>query len=313
MKIIYLLLLLGFISCTTQPTEVYDMYYNYEYELTKYQSYQFSYYIFRLPVNPSDKMDFEFKIPKNLVHDFKFNVYSYKQTATDEEAISRASTISAIYLGERTAYEENGYVVYPYTFQAYGDSRCFIIEVTLPSYDYTYILFRVNVLLYKYSNIKDLDYNIEYTYDTSIFGDQLIPQYYQIYIRVPAWEDDDMEVQLTTHASYNQQTAFSVEVCQYSYKPTEKEVYYPDQPCSDPLENTSGESMKYIYPFRTAEEVEYLSIRITNNEKDLAYLYIYIYSEKGLAAAIIALIVILPLLVVGAIIYFILKKLGICK
>lgn len=313
MKIIYLLLFFGFISCKTDPTEVYDIYYNDYIELTQNQLNLYNFFIFRLPVNPSDRMDFEFKIPKNLAHNFEFRVYSYNYKPDDAQAIDHTDASSVYLKVEQEPYEEGGYVIYPYTFEAFSNSIFFSIEVVIPNIEYTYILFRINLLKYKYSNIKDLDYNIEYTYDTSIFGDKLIPQYYQIYIRVPAWEDDDMEVQLTTHASYNQQTAFSVEVCQYSYKPTEKEVYYPNQPCSDPLENTSGESMKYIYPFRTAEEVEYLSIRITNNEKDLAYLYMYIYSEKGLAAAIIALIVILPLLVVGAIIYFILKKLGICK
>ena len=76
MKIFYLFIIFAFISCIqdrTDPTEVYDIYYNYEYSLLSKMSLFYS-YVFRLPVNEGDKMDFEFKVLSNN-HVFSFDVF----------------------------------------------------------------------------------------------------------------------------------------------------------------------------------------------------------------------------------------------
>ena len=124
-----------------------------------------------------------------------------------------------------------------------------------------------------------------------------------------------MEIQLTTHAAYDKHTAFKVDVCQYVDKPTQQQVYYGNNAAktNTSLENISEEPEKYYYPFTTDAGIRYLSICITNQIGDLDYLFIYIYSKKGLAAAIIVVIVLVAVGLVGGAIYFILKKLGIVK
>ena len=126
-----------------------------------------------------------------------------------------------------------------------------------------------------------------------------------------------MEVQLTTKQEpRDKDNDFLVEVCQYKFEPTQKQVYYPDRACSKPLNNTSEETYKYTYPFTTDKDINYLSIRISNSNRKLNYLYMYIFSEKGLAAAIIAVIVIACIIAVGGIgylIYYLTKRLGCCN
>ena len=125
-----------------------------------------------------------------------------------------------------------------------------------------------------------------------------------------------MEIQLKTDtAPYNKRKDFRVDVCQYSDIPTGQQVYYGDKnrPCSNDIPNTSTLEREYYYPFSTDNDVNYLSIRITNNLRDFKSLDIFIYSETGMAVALLVVIIVLPILVVGGIVYFILKKLGICK
>ena len=73
--------------------------------------------------------------------------------------------------------------------------------------------------------------------------------------------------------------------------------------------------MRYIYPFTTELDASWLSISIINQiqDRDLTWLNMYIYSEKGMAIAILCVIIIVPILIVGAIVAFVLKKLGIIR
>jgi len=314
MRVIYFILILGFISCKTYENVI-DVWYNYEYSLLKDYSQTYNQWNFRLPVNAGDKMDMEITIPKEDSYNFEMSVYAF--------ATSYAPTADEINNPRRTAlprigydhYSDGNYVVHYDTYQTNENSGVtyFAIHIKLITWNpYNYLIFRVNLSKYKYSNIKDLNFNQEYKIDTSIFGDFLIPNKYQIYIRMSAIEQDNMEVQIDTHVSHNKDYDFQVNVCQYTYKPTETQVYYPtyDSLCKDPLKNESKEDKKYRFPFTTDKDTTYLSIRIINKDGDLDYLYLLIYSEKGLAAAIIAVIVIVPLLVIGGIVYAVLRKCG---
>lgn len=314
MKIISFIVILGFISCTTYDN-VYDVWYNYEYPLIDNYQTGYNEYDFRLAVNPTDKMDMEIKIPKDDVNYFSISVYEFNYNPSSEEIIGNKGTPKT--MNTRTAYSEGEYTVYPFQVQASIYGKYFGIHVISRNYfKYSYLVFRINLALYKYSNIKDLNFNENYEFPMSTFGDGKIPPHYQIYIRLAAIEEDNMEVQLTTHKTYDSKNAFQVNVCQYTYKPTYEQVYYPtyDSLCKEPLTNESKEDMKYNYPFTTDKDTTYLSIRIIYNlEIDLEYLFILIYSEKGLAAAIIAVIVIVPLLIIGGLVFFLLKKCGCIK
>ena len=122
-----------------------------------------------------------------------------------------------------------------------------------------------------------------------------------------------MQIQLTTHEAYDPYKAFKVDVCQFQKKPMEYEVYYGGGKCVNNLKNTATQTYKYYYDFQTERNVQYLSIRIINNISDLDYLFIYIYTEKGMKAYIIALIILAPIIIIAGIVGFICRRLGICR
>ena len=316
MKIIYFLLALGLINCSTVPSVVYDLWYNYEYSLQKDLYHDFSYYAFRIKTNYLGFMDFEIKILESEYQEFKIWVHEYEHSP-DIGSINRNHK-SEGYLKGSGSYNEDKYKVYSYSFQAYQKDSYFSIELEVPNYNsFSYMMVRVNSDKYHYSKIKDLNFNTDYPIDTEKFTytQKRIPYLYQIFIRIGVFDDDEMEIQLTTHEAYDKNTAFKVDVCQYEKKPTEEQVYYGNKAaiCQTGLGNESKKEGKYHYPFTTGKGIRYLSISIINQLSNLDYLYIYIYSKKGLAAAIIAVIVIVPAVIIGAVVYFILKKLGICK
>ena len=316
MKIIYFLLVLGLINCSTVPSVVYDLWYNYEYSLQKDLYHDFTYYAFRIPVNYEGKMDFEIKILESEYQKFKIWVHQYYYTP-DIDSIN-SNHKSEGYLSGSGSYKEDKYKVYSYSFEASKGSKYFSIELEVPNYNsFSYMIVRVNSDKYHYSKIKDLNFNTDYPIDTEKFtgNNKRIPPLYQIFIRIGVFDDDEMEIQLTTHEAYDKNTAFKVDVCQYEKKPTEEQVYYGNKAaiCQTGLGNESKKEGKYHYPFTTGKGIRYLSISIINQLSNLDYLYIYIYSKKCLAAAIIAVIVIVPAVIIGAVVYLILKKLGICK
>ena len=323
MKIIYLLLIFGIIySSTNPPDQVVDIYYNVEYSLSKDLSKQFTYYPFRLPVIANDKMDIEIKVPNDAAHNFYLEVYEYNYLPNDYQVYNHVNGVS---MGRNLAssfYYEGDYTVYYYTFQVSQNAikgSYFSIYVTVPNYDYSYLYFRVNLSKYKYSNIKDINFLTNYTIDTSIFGDRKIPYKYQIYLRLPFMSEDQMQIQLTTHEVHEKDSAFEVDVCQYDTRPVESQVYYigRDNNCKNNLkryyENTSPYATKYYYDFQTERNVQYLSIRIINYISDLNYLFIYIYTEKGRQEAILVLIILTPIIIIGAIIGYLLRRCGLCR
>jgi hypothetical protein len=309
MKIIYLLLVFGLAFCgTVIPTEVYDIYYNYEYSLMQNYNQKYKYYAFRLPVNGGDKMDIEVKIAKQSAQTFQVTVYEYDYYPSVENIINHEGHY--VQSPAQDDREYGNYWIYYFTVQASVNYKYFAIDVTIPDDDYKTLIFQVDLTKYKYSTIQDLNLNTDYPWDKSIFTDGLIPLYYQIYIRISSFSEDKCEVQLTTDYTINRLSDFRVDICKYSYKPTQQQVYYGDinVPCENNIPNT-GEADKYYYfPFETESNVNYLSIRVTNNLGDLKNLKIFIYSETGMKVAILVVVIVLPILAVGAIGYFLFKK-----
>ena len=316
MKIIYLLFIFGIIYSSTNPDQVVDIYYNVEYALSKDLSRQFTYYPFRLPVIAGDKMDIEIKVPNNAAHDFTLGVFEYHYIPSDKDIFEHKYNYEKDVISTPGSYLEGDATVYYYTFQVTPtDSIPFIyfsVDVTVPNYDYSYIYFRINLSKYKYSNIKELSFLTDYEIDTSIFGDRKIPYEYQIYIRMSSLSEDQMQIQLTTHEAYDKYSAFEVDVCQYNIFPDESQVYYGHGAVNcQPVTNTATEISKYYYDFQTEPNIKYLSIRIINKVSDLNYLFIYIYTEKGMQSYILALIICAPIIIIAAIILFILRRCGI--
>ena len=319
MKVIYVFAFLGIIySSTIAPTTVFDIYYNVEYSLSQDLQSQFTYYPFKLPVKPGDKMDIEIKIPNFANHDFYLEVYEYNFEPTNDQVYKRINGVSKGKIAPTSYYYEGQSTVFYNTFKVSETAlpgSYFLIYVTIPNYSYTYLYLRINLSKYKYSNIKDINFLTNYTIDTSIFGDRKIPYKYQIYLRLPFMSEDQMQIQLTTHEAYEKDSSFEVDVCQYDTRPVESQVYYigRDINCKNNLKNTSPYATKYYYDFQTERNVQYLSIRIINYISDLNYLFIYIYTEKGRQEAILVLIILTPIIIIGAIIGYLLRRCGLCR
>lgn len=310
MKIIILLVFIGAVFSRTTYTTVTDVWYNYNYDLKQIYSDEWDQYIFRAKVHEGDKMDFEILLSKEDTYAYGFNIiayeYFYEASKEDIQNLVNANEVTGNRLIFDDTQTDDNYKIYAYQYTAqtgvtqsgYYYLGIFIKYGQTTLFPYSSIYFRLDVFKYKYSNIKDVVYNKDYEFDTSIFSDKKIPYLYQIYLRIDVEEKDSMEVQLETHSSYDPKNAFQVYVCQYKGKPTDSDVYYAAF-CGNPLENKSNEWKKFAYPFETDEGIDYLAICIVNTHNDLNYLYMTIYSEKGLAAAIIVLIIILPLLLIG--------------
>ena len=279
MKIFYLLLF-GFISCRT-ISNIIDIWYNYEYSFIKdYQNYDE--YPFRLEVIEGDKIDLEIKVNKNEMNYFTIKAYEFSYYPSNVE-IYNYGGIPLNNLN-KFVYIEGNYSVYSYIFQASQISKYFAIHLQKASYfAYTYLSFRANVAKYKYSFIKDLNYNSSYDIDTNIFPDGKIPYFYQTFIRTEVKKGENMIIQLTTDVNYDKNSTFQVDVCDYINKPTEANVYYNNtgaQKCTNNIVNFSDEEKKYKYNYNINEEINYTSIRILNKVNDLNYLNIYIDSIK---------------------------------
>ena len=311
MKIVYLLLVFGLAFCGTVPSEVYNIYYNYEYSLLQKYNTDYDFYAFRLQVNAGDKMDIEIRISKYSTQTFSVKAFEYYSYPSDDDIIKQRGT--PVYCPAQKYREWGDYWIYYFTVQASEGYKLlyFGIDVTIPADDYKTLIFQVDLTKYKYSTIQDLSLNTDYPWDKSIFTDEKIPKNYQIYIRIASFSQDKCEVQLTTDYTYDRRYDFTVDICQYSYKPTQQQVYYGDDsevPCKNDIPNTCETDLHYYFPFETESNVNYLSIRITNNLGDLDNLKIYIYSETGMAVAILVVVIVLPVLAVGGIGYFLYRK-----
>ena len=314
MKIIYIFALIGIITSSSFPIPT--LYFNYDYVLDK-ASISYAEYYFRASVDQKTTMDFELVVKNKEFTEnyFEIRVVGYSNSPEDDDIYNYPwRNIGS--LGARF-YDKGDYKVIAYKYVASSYYNYLGIQVsyttTRPSdFSYSYILFRVDVTKYLYSNIKDLNYNTDYQFDVSIWDPPKVPYGYQIFVRIAVHPDDKMEIQLTTQSSYDKNSAFKVDVCQFKEKPSESQVYYGSNSkvCKNGLGNDSSEDKKYVYPFTTESEINYLAISIINQLNDLSYLFIYIYSETGMAIAVLVVIIVIPCLVVIAVVGFLLKKFG---
>lgn len=316
MKIIYFILFFGIVLNISIP--VYDIYYNLDYNLkSNYVSGQ-TYYLFRTPMNGGEKMDFVFTLPKKSNIYFHLKVCQFTDFPSDDYINNELDLNSCDNFPTYTdSYEDNNYIYYYFTYgETYYTTKFLVIDIYYENYQaYSYLYFKIDVATYSYSNIKELEYNQNYELNTKIFNhyrsEGVIPKNYKIYIRIKVNSNDEMEIRLTTKDTSRVNGRFSVDVCQFKNYPKDSEVYYPTQ--ADIWTTVkyidSTDRNLYKYSFTTGDDIKYLTIRIVNNY-ELNYLNIYIYSEIGMAAAIIAVIVIIPILVVGGIVAFLLRKFG---
>ena len=224
MKDIVFLLILGIIACAT-VIPVRDIYYNSEYDLSQDYSEEINAYGFRLPVIPNDKLDIEIKIKKEDTFNFDGQVYAYVYTPSDEDIQNYigGTKISSI---SQNIYYEGDYAVYYKTFQVPEGYNYFIVYAVYETYyPYSYIFVRINLSRYKYSYIKDLAFNTNYEFDTSIFPNNIMPNNYKIFMHIKK-NYDTAKIHITTQKNYDKNNAFIVEVCEYEHSPNPQEIYY---------------------------------------------------------------------------------------
>jgi len=121
MKISYLLLLIGYIFCTSEYSHFYDINYNTEYTVDvnrypeKYLPAGHSYY-FRLAVSPNDKMEIQCTVDKNAYTYFKVDVCAFAYRPSDGEVETGYNGVCADNLqGQKTEYTDRDKYSYPFT------------------------------------------------------------------------------------------------------------------------------------------------------------------------------------------------------
>ena len=158
------------------------------------------------------------------------------------------------------------------------------------------------------SHFYDINYNTEYTVDVNRYEEKYLPAGHSYYFRLAVSPNDKMEIQCTVDK--NAITYFKVDVCAFAYRPSDVQVETGyNGVCADNLQGQRTEYTdrdKYSYPFTTGENVQYLAIHLLNTHS-LYYLTVYVYSEKGMAGGIIALIIILPCLIIVGVVVAVLR------
>ena len=191
MKAIIFILILGIVLNASTP--VYDIYYNLDYNLQpQYHLQTETNYLFRTPTNPGDKMDFVFTIPKSY-DQFNFFLKACQCTYRPDDGQMRQMDFEDTnfchkFLTYTDYYDDDNYHYYYFTYPDSGytrnDAKYLAISVDYSSYQpYSYLYFKIDAATYKYSNIKELEYNQNYHNIIKIII--LIHQYSVVHIKFP--------------------------------------------------------------------------------------------------------------------------------
>lgn len=326
-KILILFTLLVSITSRTTYEKVINVWYNEEYSLLKYYV-DYNKYFFRAQIIPGNKFDVELKMDYHYTEETKYfqvYIYEYEDEPSDEEILNgchNAREKYPVYMYGKPYPEGNYYVLqYHYEKQSYFANYLGIIIEYYTTYttdylNFEYLAFRLNSNKYFFSNILDLEFNQHYELPVSQLDQDVIPPGYQIYIRSEIFSNDTVEIRLETKENYKK-NAFRTDVCQYKDKPVESQVYYGhgSVKCETDIPNDSKDDKKYVYPFKTELDVHHLSIIIINqlnpsSDGTANYLDIFIYSETGMAVALLVVIIVIPSLIVIGVVIFLLKKFG---
>lgn len=313
MKIIFIITLVGIIAAS-EYLPIPTIYYNYDYNLYDTYSRSYTEYFFRAIVKSGQTMDVELRVKNSEFYTgyFSVTVLAFYNNPTDDNDIYYRRNYNDKQDLTGRYIDRGDYKYIAFRYDAKYNYLGIIVTRSSTYRQFSYLIFRVDVTKYYYSDIKELNYNTDYYFDTSIWDPPKVPYGYEVFVRIAVHPEDKMEIRLETKVYYNKDTDFNVNVCQFKDKPTESQVYYGtnSEICKNGLSNDSSEDKKYVYPFTTEKEINYLSIKIINQLTDLSYLYIYIYSETGMAIAVLVVIIVIPCLVVIGVVIFLLKRFG---
>jgi hypothetical protein len=154
-------------------------------------------------------------------------------------------------------------------------------------------------------------FNTRYTVDVTRYVEGYLPGGHSYFFGLAVERNDQMYVECRVIPT--SVIDFKVDVCVYNTQPTDIQIVTGALgTCAANLKadvSRSGNYDIYKYPFQTGEYVTHASIHLQNYQS-LHYLDVYIYSEKGMGAAIIVLIILAPLLIIAAIVAFICRRCG---
>ena len=161
------------------------------------------------------------------------------------------------------------------------------------------------------SHLYYIQFNTRYTVDVTRYAEGYLPGGHSYFFGLAVEREDQMHVECRVIPTSI--IDFKVDVCVYDHQPNEVQIISGAYgTCVGNLKGTatkSGNYDVYTYPFQTGASVTHASIHLQNYQS-LHYLDVYIYSEKGMAAAIIVLIILAPLLIIAAIVVFICRRCG---
>ena len=181
----------------------------------------------------------------------------------------------------------------------------------------------IALLFLNFSFIKDSSL---YYYKLELLQEFQLPTYFSTkasyYFVAEAISQDSMYIRYKTN-KYEPGTftilpvGFSVQICGYKDCPDETQAKSRGN-CvnSNTPDITYDDIYQYHkFTFKTLEDVNWLSF-VTRMQKlsyNLNYLTVYVFSEKAMEAWLLAIIIVAPILLIGAVVGVVLKKLGCIK
>ena len=135
----------------------------------------------------------------------------------------------------------------------------------------------MNTNKYGYSDVMNINCNVNFSLDTSIFPNGIIPDIYEMYFRVPVLPNINITVTLTTNVVSDGNLDFTFMFCLYSTRPDDEAV--KETHCAHHV-NEERFSNVYKYTIKTLNNTSYLSMSIRNIVGDLEYLNLYIDSGE---------------------------------
>ena len=145
--------------------------------------------------------------------------------------------------------------------------------------------------------VKDLDVLTTYEFRSG---------YSNYYFRVKVSSLDNMYLELTAvNYGTNSERDFKFDICGFYDYPSDNQVINGHEYCENDLYPTLDRRSDYVhyrYTFSTLKDISYLALSLTMRTSIYPYT-LYIYSESGMGAAIIVLIICLPCIIVAAVVF----------
>jgi len=274
MVVLYILIIVGLIGSKAVPTHIIEAEdFNVEKNLPFEISRGYEEYALKCIAYDGLRMDIEIKFPKIPNIKFNLTVYEFNHFPSDDDIINLNYVNEPALIS--TVIEEDNNYFYNYFYKVTSEKLSFYAIYILASTDEEKVQFDLKYNMktnkYRHSDVIDLSCNIQNSFDTSVFPDRTIPEFYEMYFRVPVLPSKNVIVNLTTDIISNSDFVFNF--CENSTKPDDKTV--KKRRCQQ-KDNEEKISNVHKYTIETKNDTSYLSMVIVNELGDFKSLNIYI-------------------------------------